>query len=553
MILLSIEGVMVGAFALMMKPVFDDILVGQNTDAIWYVGVAIMTIFSIRAVAGIGQKLIMSNIVEKTSAQMQRELMRHLMTLDTMFHQKHPPGYLIERVQGDVRSINVIWRQFITGASRDVIQLITLFSVALYTDPLLTLIALVGIPLMVLPTILIQRYVRHATKDAREVAGKMSLRLDEVFHGINPVKLNSLENYQAGQYRNLLKERVDAEVKSAVGKAFIPAMVDILMGIGIVAILIYTGNEIASGETSLGDFMTFFVAITNVFDPLRRLAKLSGAWITASVNLNRMRDLFETKPTLMSPERPVPIPQKRPNIVLQNVEFSYGDLPVLHKASFTAEAGKTTALVGASGAGKSTIFNILTRLVDPQTGSVSIGGTEIKDIDLGELRNLFSVVTQDALLFDETIRDNILLGRKDVDETHLKSVLDAAHVSDFVAGLKDGLDTHAGPRGSALSGGQRQRVAIARALLRDTPILLLDEATSALDTQSEAIVQEALDKLSQGRTTLVIAHRLSTVRNADKIVVMNAGQAVEQGTHDDLLAKNGVYAALYNMQFRDET
>ncbi|MEO0764265.1 MAG: ATP-binding cassette domain-containing protein, partial [Pseudomonadota bacterium] len=208
-------------------------------------------------------------------------------------------------------------------------------------------------------------------------------------------------------------------------------------------------------------------------------------------------------------------------------------------------------LVGASGAGKSTIFNLLTRLVDPQEGSVRVGGVETTEMDLADLRGLYSVVTQEALLFDETLRENILLGRQDVNDTQLRAVLDAAHVSDFVDALPDGLDTRVGPRGSALSGGQRQRVVIARALLRDTPILLLDEATSALDAQSEKVVQTALDRLSAGRTTLVIAHRLSTIREADKIVVMDRGEVQDEGTHEVLLERGGIYADLYRLQFRD--
>jgi ATP-binding cassette, subfamily B, bacterial MsbA len=237
--------------------------------------------------------------------------------------------------------------------------------------------------------------------------------------------------------------------------------------------------------------------------------------------------------------------------VLDHVTLRYGDQAVLRGASFVAEAGKTTALVGASGAGKSTVFNLLTRLVDPEGGRVEIGGVPVQDMRLSDLRGMFSVVSQEALLFDESLRDNILLGRKDVTEERLEQVLEAAHVADFLPRLEGGLDAQVGPRGSSLSGGQRQRVAIARAILRDTPILLLDEATSALDVQSEAVVQAALDRLAEGRTTLVIAHRLSTVRHADKIVVMDQGRVVEEGTHDALLERNGAYARLHAMQFAE--
>ena len=289
------------------------------------------------------------------------------------------------------------------------------------------------------------------------------------------------------------------------------------------------------------------------FEPLRRLGQMSGTWQMAAASIDRVRDIFNVAPTLVSPNDPAPLPDGQPNLVLSNVELHYDDLPVLRGVSFEAEAGKTTALVGASGAGKSTIFNVLTRLIDPNAGNVTVNGTDITALDIDALRGLYSVVTQDAALFDDTIRENILLGRNDVPDSTLSGVMDAAHIADFVAKLPSGLDSEAGPRGSNLSGGQRQRVAIARALLRETPILLLDEATSALDTKSEAIVQEALETLSKGRTTLVIAHRLSTVRNADKIVVMDRGKVVDEGTHEALLERGGIYADLYRMQFSEDT
>jgi ABC-type multidrug transport system fused ATPase/permease subunit len=273
-------------------------------------------------------------------------------------------------------------------------------------------------------------------------------------------------------------------------------------------------------------------------------------WQAAAAGLERLRTLFDMRPTIVAPLDPQQAGVHAPEIMLNDVSLTYGDMPVLNGASFVAEAGKTTALVGASGAGKSTVFNVLTRLAEPMGGVIAIDDVPIDAFDLGDLRGMFSVVTQDALLFDETIRENILLGRTDVSEKALQAAIRDAHVADFLPKLSAGLDTPVGPRGSALSGGQRQRVAIARALLRNTPILLLDEATSALDAASEAVVQKALERLSQGRTTLVIAHRLSTIQNADKIVVMDKGRVIEEGTHDVLLAKGGAYSDLYNLQFR---
>ncbi|MCK0095409.1 ABC transporter ATP-binding protein/permease [Yoonia sp. F2084L] len=548
-ILMAIEGSMLALISRMIQPMFDDVFAEGDRDALYFVGFAIMGIFFVRAVTSSGQRILMALIKQLAAAGMRKHMLRHLMTLDSGFFQIHPPGQLIERVQGDVGVINGVWSSLLTAVARDLVSLIGLLAVALWIDWRWTLIAIVGVPLLILPSLMVQAYIRRRSRDTREIAGRVSTRLDEVFHGINPIKLNALETYQAKRYDRLIKEGVHASMRTSVGQAAVPAMIDIMTGIGFLGVMLYGGSEIISGEKTNGEFMAFFTAMSLAFDPLRRLGAMSGQWQMAAASVERLQYVLNLHPTILSPAQAKRIPRDSPVVVLDNVHMNYGELPVLRGASFVAEAGKTTALVGASGAGKSTVFNVLTRLVEPNDGTVIVGNTPITDYDLGELRGLFSVVTQDAALFDETLRDNILLGRDDVDEAHLKAILDAAHVSDFLPSLSDGLDSPAGPRGSNLSGGQRQRVAIARALLRDTPILLLDEATSALDTKSEAIVQTALEKLSAGRTTLVIAHRLSTIRNADSIVVMDQGRVVDQGDHDTLMARGGIYADLHRLQF----
>lgn len=548
---MAIEGGSVGVFAATMEPMFDRVFVAGETDALNYVGLVLLSVFIARAVTSWMQRVIITRINALTAAELRANLLAHLMRLDGTFHQKNPPGYLIERVQGDVTAINQIWSAIITGLGRDLISVIALFAVAISVDWRWTLIALIGIPVLLLPSYLVQGYVRRRARTSREIAGRMSTRLDEVFHGINPIKLNSLERYQSQRYDALINQGVRAEVLTSAGQAGIPSLIDIMTGLGFLGVLFFGGSEVIAGEKTVGQFIAFFTSMGLAFEPLRRLGNISGLWQAAAASIERMKAILDAQPLLISPAQPVPAPTGAPRIELQDVHLSYGDLPVLNGLSFVAEAGRTTALVGASGAGKSTVFNLLARLIDPGTGTVSIGGVRTCDMSLDDLRGLISVVTQDALLFDETLRENILLGRTDIDDHRLAAVLDAAHVSDFLPQLDQGLDSPAGPRGSSLSGGQRQRVAIARALLRDTPVLLLDEATSALDTRSESIVQAALDQLSQGRTTLVIAHRLSTVRAADKIVVMDRGKVVDQGTHEDLLAKGGLYADLYALQFRD--
>ncbi|MBO6885018.1 MAG: ABC transporter ATP-binding protein [Marivita sp.] len=551
MVFMALEGGMFGALSYMMKPMFDRVFVGGEADAILWVGLIFLGIFVIRAVASIVQKVLLTRISQLSVADIRQDLLAHLMVLDSAYHQTHSPGYLMQRVEGDVDAISKVWRTIITGAGRDVIALVSLFAVAISVDWRWTVVALLGAPILIAPSMFLQRYVRKEARRARDVAAKLSVRLNEAFHGIIPVKLNALERYQSDRYRSLTDERVKVETRSALGQATIPGMIDIMAGLGFMGVLFYGGNEILSGEKTVGDFMAFFTAIGLAFEPLRRLGNVAGVWQVAAAGIERIRQILDTEPTLRSPAQPKAAPEVVPEIKLEDVSLSYGETGILNGCSFTAEAGQTTALVGPSGAGKSTIFNVLTRLVDPSHGDVTIGGVPVSEMALDDLRGLFSVVSQEALLFDDTVLENVLLGQKNVSDADLKRALDAAHVSDFLPQLSDGLNTPVGPRGSALSGGQRQRVAIARALLRNRPILLLDEATSALDTGSEAKVQEALDELSKGRTTLVIAHRLSTIRDAHKIVVMDQGRVIEEGTHDDLLAQSGTYAALHQMQMRD--
>lgn len=546
-----IEGSMLGALSYLMQPMFDQVFVAGNSSMLIWVGMFVIAIFVVRATSSVIQKLILTRVALKTSAALRMDLLDRIMLQDGAFHQSHPPGYLIQRVQGDVGAVGNVWRAIITGAGRDFLGLIVLLGVAISVDPIWAMLALIGIPVLVLPAAMAQRYVRKQARISRDLGAGLSTRLDEVFHGIVQVKLNALEAYQARQYRGLTRRFIRTQTRTAFGGAAIPAMIDIISGVGFMAVILYGGSEIISGEKTIGQFMTFFTAMGFAFDPMRRLGAISGLWQSAAASIERVKELMDTPLALTSPPNAKPAPTGVPEIRLENVELSYGDAPVLRGVSLTAKPGQTTALVGSSGAGKSTVFNVLTRLIDPGAGSVLIGGTPTTEMDLEALRGLYSVVTQEALLFDETLRENILLGRTDVSDERLKEVLDAAHVTDFVEKLPDGLDTQVGPRGSALSGGQRQRVVIARALLRDTPVLLLDEATSALDAQSEKVVQDALDRLSAGRTTLVIAHRLSTIRSADQIVVMDRGQVKDTGTHQELLDRGGIYADLYRLQFKD--
>ncbi|MEZ5752036.1 MAG: ABC transporter ATP-binding protein [Paracoccaceae bacterium] len=548
---MAIDGSMVGVLSALLRPMFDSALVPGQDGMILWVSLAIGGSFVLRAATALIYRTLMAYVSEKAVTGLQVSLTQHLMGLDQGFHHAHPPGQLIDRVRGDTQETAAIFERLIPGVIRDGVAIAALLGVALYTDWLWTLVALIGAPLLVLPSAMLQRVVRRMGVAARDASAAASTRLDEIFHGVVTIQRNRLEGHEASRLRRVLDSYLKAKVRTAAGQAAMGSMSDLVAALGFGLVLTLAGSQIVSGEKTVGEFMSFFAAIAFLFEPLRRLGGLTGAWQTALASLDRIHRLLQVQPSITQPEGPLatlPAPGHE-TIRFDDVTFAYDDAAVLRGLSFEARAGQTTALVGPSGAGKSTVFTLLTRLADPQGGSVTLGGQDIRRMDLGGLRGLFSVVAQDSALFDETLRDNIVMGAPDVSEDRLQAAIRAAHVDEFLPQLPQGLDTRVGPRGSALSGGQRQRVAIARALLRESPILLLDEATSALDARSEALVQGALEGLSEGRTTLVIAHRLATVRKADRILVLEAGHLVESGTHDELLARGGTYAWLHALQF----
>ncbi|GHG15965.1 ABC transporter ATP-binding protein [Paracoccus aerius] len=548
--LMTVEGSTLALISWMLKPLFDRVFVGKEEGAIWWVGGAIMAIFVLRAVTLIASRSLLSRISLGISTTMQRDLLAHIMTLDGRFFQLNPPGAMIERIQGDTIAVQGVWATLITSATRDAISLVMLFAVAVNIDPIWTLAALIGAPILILPAAMVQRYIRRKVRQNRANASARATRLDEVMHGIVSIKLNRAEADQTRRFAQIVGRIRQTEVKVAAMGSLVPALTDIVTGIGFVAVLALGGSEVMEGTRSIGDFMSFFTALALAFQPMRRLSGLAGTWQTAAASLERIYQVLDTQPRITSGGRSQAPASTA--IRFDDVWLSYDDKPVLQGLDFVAEAGQTTALVGPSGAGKSTVFNLLTRMVDPDRGRITLGWVPIGELDLGTLRDQFSTVAQESALFDETLRDNILMGRPGSDEAALRRAMEAAHVSDFVDALPAGLDSPAGPRGSALSGGQRQRIGIARAILRDAPVLLLDEATSALDTASERLVQEALENLSEGRTTIVIAHRLSTIRNADKIVVMEQGRVVEEGSHAQLMARGGAYARLVALQFGED-
>jgi ATP-binding cassette, subfamily B, bacterial MsbA len=551
-LVMAVEGSTLGLLAFLLEPLFDKVFAPGGSGALIWVGGLILALFLVRAVTSVLGRWLLARVNKASAGAMQADLVRHLLTLDTGFFQQHSPGKLIERVQGDTFAAQGAATLVIGGFGRDLISLVGLFVVAISIDPLWTAASLIGAPLLLLPAIVLRRYLRRKAMHTREQAGLRATRLDEIFHGIQAVKLNRMEGYQADRFQRIVGAIFRAEVKTALGRAAMPALVDVTTGIGFFAVLMLGGSDVAAGNRSTGEFMAFFTAMALTFQPIRRLGDLAGLWQVAEASLERIYTLFDTRPTGNRPATSRSRPAAgAPEIRFEGVRFAYPDRPVLDGLSFTAEAGQVTAFVGSSGAGKSTVFQLISALVEPQAGRILIGGVDVQELSLFDQRALLASVSQDAALFDETLRENLLLGRPDISEDRLAAALRDAEVTSFTASLPQGLLTPAGPRGSALSGGQRQRIAIARALLADAPILLLDEATSALDTRTEASVSEALSRAQSGRTTLVIAHRLSTVKGADKIIVLDHGRLIEEGTHESLSAKGGLYTQLQQAQLRD--
>lgn len=545
-VLMTVEGAAIGAFAWLVQPLFDELFSAGSMGGVTWVALTVGGLFTLRATSGFFQRVLMVGVGLKVVTQLQTRLVKHFLTLDMSYFQGNAPGALIERVRGDTAALQSLSSSVLVSLGRDSVTLISLLAVMVWTDWQWALYALIGLPVLILPLLAVQAFIRRTAIAARQAAARLSTRLDEIFHGIQTIKLNRLETNEINRFRDEVRQFLRPSIKAEIGVAANPAMIDIIAAAGFVAVLYFGGRDIVAGEKTVGEFMSFFTALGLLFEPLRRLSSIAGQVQAAGASLERIYEVFETAPTILPPAKPRPLTHG--DIIFDDVHLSYGDAPVLRGLSFTAKAGETTALVGASGAGKTTVFAALTRLYDPQSGTIQIGEVAVRDADITALRDTIAVVGQETALFDETISANILMGDQGASKEAVMEAAKNASVDVFAKDLPQGLDSQVGPRGSSLSGGQRQRVAIARAMLKSAPVLLLDEPTSALDAQSEKLVGKALDRLAQGRTTLVIAHRLATIRAAHKIVVMEAGRVIEEGTHDTLLAKGGAYSRLYEMQ-----
>jgi len=412
---------------------------------------------------------------------------------------------------------------------------------------------MIAAPVIVVPVVQFGKRLRRTTHRSQERMADIATLLEETIRGVRVVKAFTMEKFEIGRFREATRKHLVWNLRAQRVQAMTSPVMELLAGLCMIALFSYAHRRIAAGTLSLGQFVMFLAALAAMYAPIKKLNKVNLSVNTAITAAERVFRMLDIDNDVKEKPNAVELRSVGSGIRYEHVEFAYReDEPVLRDIHLHVHPGEVVALVGGSGAGKSTFVNLLPRFYDVTRGRITIDGHDLRDVTMLSLRRLMGYVTQEVILFNDTVRNNIAYGRSDAEDARVIDAATAANAHEFIANLPQGYDTIIGESGVLLSGGQRQRLAIARALFKDPPILVLDEATSALDTESERLVQQALNNLMRGRTTLVIAHRLSTIRNADKIVVLDQGEIVESGRHEELLANRGVYRKLYDLQFLHE-
>lgn len=559
-VFMAIMAVATSLSAWLMKPVVNEIFIAKDRDMLWIIGGAILATFVTKGLSQYVQATLMAHVGQSIVADMQKRLYRHLTDLDIGFFHNNATGTLVSRFTVDVGAMRVAVSHAITVFGKDLLSLIGLVSVMFIQDWELAIIAFTVFPIAIIPIAKIGRRMRKVTVNVQVEMGQFMTALEQTFQGIRVVKSYGMEDYERGRIGVLIDSLYRLYFKSMRTRALSGPIMETLGGVAITSVIIYGGHRVIENQTDPGGFFSFIMALLLAYEPLKRLANLNTTVQEGLAGAQRTFEALDHVNPITEREGAIDLDIQSGEVEFKDVFFSYpkaddikGDQgEALKNISLKIGAGQTVALVGASGAGKSTIMNLLPRFYDIQSGSISVDGQNIADVTFKSLRASMALVSQEIMLFDDTVRNNIGYGKLDASEDDIKAAAKHAAAHDFILQLPDGYDTMVGEHGVRLSGGQRQRLAIARAMLKNSPILLLDEATSALDTESERHVQSALNELMKDRTTLVIAHRLSTVVKADLIYVMDGGRVAEQGTHDELLAHGGIYANLYQLQFASE-
>jgi subfamily B ATP-binding cassette protein MsbA len=553
MVFMLIEALMTAALAQLMQPLMDRVLGGKETSLIVPFGFTILAVFTIRGLSSYMHSIIMNKVGQRVVGDIQKDLFSHFMSLDLAFFHANPSGQLISRVVNDVSIMRMAVSETTAAFGKSLLTLFFLIIVMIIQDWKLAICALVIFPFATLFVANIGRKIRKVSKSIQGETAILSDRLSQIFQGIRQVKAYGAETYEGGKAGTAIDKVRNLMVKSIrIGNLATPVN-EILIGSVICSLVIYGGYRIADGTMSLGQLVAFLTAFTLAYEPMKKLARLNNSIQMGIGAADRVFEMMDMKPTILEKPGAPDLDAANAEIKFDNVSFLYDqkEQRALDGISFTARPGKVTALVGPSGGGKSTIINLIPRFYDPQSGSVSVNGSDLKNITIKSLRKHIALVSQDITIFDDTVEANIAYGAPEASEDDVRRAAKAAAADGFISELENGYKTRLGEDGVKLSGGQRQRIAIARAILRNAPVLLLDEATSALDNESEKAVQAALQELEKGRTTIVIAHRLSTVQTADQIIVLDKGQIVEQGRHEELLKNNGLYARMYKTGLRE--
>jgi ATP-binding cassette, subfamily B, bacterial MsbA len=484
----------------------------------------------------------------RSIADLRTRLFAHLLNLSTGFYSETSTGQLISRIMNDTASLQNILSGATSVIVRDPIILLTVLGGLLWQQPKLTLISMVVLPAGMIPIIIYSRKIRRASREIQSQFAELTQIMTEAFTGHRVVKAYNLENIVAGQFHTTVRKSIGNYMRIIRANEIPSALIEFFGACGVallLAYLIYFSNE----RPNSTDFLQLIFSIVVMYAPMKNLTRLQNQIIQARAASERAFGLLDTHSTVPEPAQPRLLKAAGAEIHFDHVDFAYGEKPVLRDIDLHIQPGQIVALVGSSGSGKTTLSNLLLRFYDPARGAIRIGGVDIREFATRDLRNQIAVVTQETILFNDTIRRNIELGRPGATNEEITEAARHAYAYDFIAQKLEGFDAVIGEKGVTLSGGQRQRLAIARAVLKNAPILVLDEATSALDTESERAVQAALDELMRGRTTLCIAHRLSTIFHADVIVVLDQGHIVESGRHDELVRRGGVYQKLYELQF----
>ena len=535
--------------AWLIKDVVDEVFVNKDIMMLKILPVVIVALFLVKGFAYFGQDYFMNYVGQRIIKQLRDSLYVHIQDLPFSFFHEEKTGTLMSRITNDVNIIRSMVSTTVTGLMRDSLTIVGLTFVILYRDWKLALGALVILPLAFYPVVAFGRRVRKASTGSQESMGDLNAFLHETITGQKIVKAFGRESYEKSRFFKKTENLFRFEMKAVTARALPSPIMEFLAGVGIAFIIAYGGYQVVTGTGTPGNLISFLMAVLLLYDPVKKLSRVNAIIQEGLAAADRVFDIMERKSDIVEASSPIAIPSMPHQVTFQNVSFGYGSSMVLRDINLDVKPGEILAIVGMSGGGKTTLVNLIPRFYDVEKGAILIDGINIRDASIRSLRKQIAIVTQDPILFNDTVRNNIAYGKPEASEEDIRQAAKAAYAYDFIEGFPTGFDTNIGELGNRLSGGEKQRMCIARALLKDASILILDEATSSLDAESELLVQKALENLMQGRTTFVIAHRLSTIGYADRIIVVVKGKIIEEGTHEQLLSCEGEYCKLYQMQF----